>query len=70
MISAAKMSEGQNSIEMSSIEVTPSVIAEIPQDPQLQQQRLQELESAFVEFAKMSEGLRPLTKRCKIKSLT
>ena len=51
------MSEGQNSIEMSSIEVTPSVIAEIPQDPQLQQQRLQELESAFVEFAKMSEGL-------------
>lgn len=30
---------------------------EIPQDPVLQQQRLQELESAFVEFAKMSEGL-------------
>lgn len=43
--------------EGSAIRDMDGVEVELPQDPALQQQRLRELESAFVEFAKMSEGL-------------
>ncbi len=42
---------------MDPVEEAALPVEEVTTDPQLQQQRLRELESAFVEFARMSEGL-------------